>query len=111
MPLPSPHDTVDIPTFIAIVSTALLAAASWAVTWFMGERKTFLSQLRCLEEGMADHGKAIAGLMIHKDTHAEKLEEIRGSITETCAKLDRIMNKQTEMLVAIQKVSTVRGEP
>ena len=110
-PSPGQPDIMDVSTFVAIVSTALLGASGWAVTWFIGERKTFMLQLRCMEEGMAEHGKAIAGLMIHKDTHAEKLEEIRGSLDSTCGKLDRIMDKQTEMLVAIQKVSTIRGEP
>lgn len=102
MPAVNQPDTVDIPTFIAIASTALLGAAGWAVTWFMGERKTFLSQLRCLEEGMAMQAQAVVGLSIHKDTHAEKLEEIRGSITETCGKLDRIIERQNELFVALQ---------
>ena len=110
-PPPGQPDIMDVSTFVAIVSTALLGASGWAVSWFAGERKVVAGQLRCLEEGMAEHGKAIAGLMIHKDTHAEKLEEIRGSLDNTCGKLDRIMDKQTEMLVAIQKVSTIRGEP
>jgi len=110
-PPPGQPDIMDVSTFVAIVSTALLGASGWAVSWFAGERKVVAGQLRCLEEGMSEHGKAIAGLMIHKDTHAEKLEEIRGSLDNTCGKLDRIMDKQTEMLVAIQKVSTIRGEP
>ena len=109
-PPPSQPDFMDLSTFIAIVSTALLGVSGWGVTWFMGERKNFVLQLRCMEEGMAEHGKAIAGLMIYKDTHAEKLEEIRGSLDSTCGKLDRIIEKQTEMLVAIQKVSTVHGD-
>ena len=110
-PSPGPPDIMDVSTFVAIVSTALLAAAGWAVSWFMGERKVFMGQLRCLEEGMSEQARTVAGLTIHKDTHAEKLDEIRGSITDTCGKFDRIMEKQTEMLVAIQKMSTGRGEP
>jgi hypothetical protein len=101
---------MDVSTFVAIASTALLAASGWAVSWFMGERKVFMGQLRCLEDGMTEQGKTIMALMIHKDTHAEKLDEIRGSINDTCSKLDGIIAKQGEMLVAIQKVSTQRGD-
>ena len=110
MPPPPAQFEVDLSTFIAIASTALLAASGWTVSWFIGERKTFIAQLRCLEEGMATQGQAIAGLMIHKDTHAEKLEEIRGSLDNTCGKLDSIITRQSEMMLAIQKVSASHGD-
>ena len=110
MPPPPAQLEVDLSTFIAIASTALLAASGWTVSWFIGERKTFMAQLRCLEEGMAIQGQAIAGLVIHKESHADKLEEIQGSINATCSKLDNIITRQTEMMLAIQKVSTKHGD-